>query len=116
MLATLLTRLRTQDTDVWRIATRSAPVVVQLVIAAAIGIGWLLGRLPVDSNNGFRVLVATATVLTTIASLLVGAALLRTDSARRRGIGLAIGGSGLAALIGGVAYALVFLPTMDPGA
>lgn len=109
-------RIREFDTDVWRTATRAAPVVVQVVIAAVFGVGWLLGRLPVDSDNWFRILVATATVVTTVAAQLTAAALLRTESPRRRGLGLAIGGSGLAVLLGGLTYALVFLPLMDTSA
>lgn len=112
---TIITRIRDQDSGVWRTATRSAPVVVQFVGAALFGIGWLLGRLPIDSHNGYRVLVAGAAALTTVASLLVGAALLRADAPRRRGIGLAVGGSGLAVLIIGLIYALIFLPLVDPG-
>lgn len=113
MLTTSLARIRAQDDDVWRIATRSAPVVVQFVFATAFGIGWLLGRLPID---GYRILVAAATVSTTLTALLIGAGLLRADSPRRRGIGLAVGGSGLAVLVGGLTYALILLPLMDPGA
>ncbi|MDD7811617.1 hypothetical protein PP713_03445 [Mycobacterium sp. CSUR Q5927] len=116
MLDTTLTRIRSQDTDVWRVATRLAPVVVQFVIAGVFGVGWLLGLLPVDGHYWYRILVATATFLTTVACLLVGAALLRSDSPRRRVIGLALGGSGIAALVGGLVYALIFLPIMDPGA
>ncbi|OBK84805.1 hypothetical protein [Mycolicibacter sinensis] len=116
MLNTMLIRIRAQDADVWRIATRSAPVVVQFVWAALFGIGWLLGRLPLDNHAGFRILVATASVLTTVGALVVGGVLLRAETPRRRGLGLAIGGSGIAASASGLVYALIFLPIMDPHA
>jgi hypothetical protein len=115
MLDTMLSRIRLQDNDVWRIATRSSPVVVQPVLAVWFGIGWLLGQSPVVDHVGVRILVAVAAVRTAAASLLIGAALLGTDSPRRRGMGLAIGGCGLVVVISGLAYALIFLPIVDPG-
>ncbi|MGB5796497.1 MAG: hypothetical protein WBH51_11990 [Mycolicibacter algericus] len=59
--------------------------------------------------------MAVAAVLTAVASLLIGAALLGTDSPRRRGMGLAVGGCGLVVLISGLVYALIFLPIVYPG-
>lgn len=88
---------------------------MQPVLAAWFGIGWLLGKLPVVGHIEVRILVAIAVALTAIISLLVGGALLRSDSPGRRGIGLAVGGSGLAALASGLAYALIFLPIVAPG-
>lgn len=113
MPTTLFARIRQQDTEVWRIATRSVPVAVQPVLAAWFGIGWLLGHLPVVGHIEVPILVAIAVVLTAIMSLLIGGALVRSDAPRRRGIGLAVAGSGLAALVGGLAYALVFLPIVS---
>ncbi|ORW96124.1 hypothetical protein AWC28_10985 [Mycolicibacter terrae] len=78
------------------------------------GIGWLLGRRPVESHIEFRILVTVATVLTTVVALSIGKALLRSDSTRRRGVGLGIAGSGIAVLVGGLAFALIFLPIVEP--
>ncbi|BBX24052.1 hypothetical protein MTER_34630 [Mycolicibacter terrae] len=114
MLRTTLSQIRLQDNDVWRTATRSSPIVVQFVWAALFGIGWLLGRRPVESHIEFRILVTVATVLTTVVALSIGKALLRSDSTRRRGVGLGIAGSGIAVLVGGLAFALIFLPIVEP--
>ncbi|RAU95493.1 hypothetical protein DQP56_16345 [Mycolicibacter senuensis] len=115
MLNTMFTRIRVQDSDVWRIATRSSPVVVQPVLAVWFGVGWLLGQTPVVDHTGVPIVIALAAILTTAASLLIGARLLGTDSPRRRGLGLATGGCGLAVLISGLVYALIFLPIVYPG-
>ena len=111
MLTTLAARIREQDGDVWRIATRSAPVAVQPVLAAAIGIGWLVGRLPLDN---VYLMAAATSILAAVVSLVIGAVLLRGESPRRRGIGLAVGGSGLAVLVGGLVFGLIFLPLLEP--
>ncbi|WP_234825702.1 hypothetical protein [Mycolicibacter senuensis] len=111
----MFTRIRVQDSDVWRIATRSSPVVVQPVLAVWFGVGWLLGQTPVVDHTGVPIVIALAAILTTAASLLIGARLLGTDSPRRRGLGLATGGCGLAVLISGLVYALIFLPIVYPG-
>lgn len=112
---TVLSRIRVQDSDVWRIATRSSPVVVQPVLAVWFGIGWLLGQTPVVDHTGVPIVIAVAAILTTAASLLIGARLLGSDSPRRRGLGLATGGCGLAVLISGLVYALIFVPIVYPG-
>lgn len=112
---TVFSRIRVQDSDVWQIATRSSPVVVQPVLAVWFGIGWLLGQTPVVDHIGVPILIAVAALLTTVTSLLIGATLLGTDSPRRRGMGLAIGGCGLAVLINGLVYALIFVPIVYPG-
>ncbi|PQM53275.1 MULTISPECIES: hypothetical protein [Mycolicibacter] len=113
MLNRLCARIRAQDNDVWRTATRSAPIVVQLVFAAAFGVGWLLGHFPIDSHAGYRIMLAATFIITAFASLLVGARILGSRSPRRRGLGLAVGGSGLALLAGGLPWALIFLSLVD---
>ena len=113
MLNRLRDRIRMQDNVVWRTATRSLPVVIQIVFAAAFGVGWLLGHLPIESHAGYRIMLAATFTITAFASLLIGAQFLRADSPRRRGLGLAVGGSGLALLAGGVPWALIFLSLVD---
>lgn len=113
MLNGLRARIRLQDNDVWRIATRSVPVVVQFVFAAAFGVGWLLGHLPINSHAGYRMMLAATFTITALTSLLIGARMLRFESPRRRGVGLAVGGSGLALFAGGMPWALIFLSLVD---
>ncbi|OBK82659.1 hypothetical protein [Mycolicibacter heraklionensis] len=107
-----LARIRSSDTTVWRAATWAAPLVVQVVFAAALGVGWLLGRYPTNSDAGYSILIVATVIITTVASLLIGARLLRAESPRRRSLGLALGGAGLAAAAVGLSYALIFLPML----
>lgn len=113
MFNQLRARICVQDNGVWRTATRSAPIVVQVVFATAFGVGWLLGHFPIDSHAGYRIMFAATFTITAFASLLIGAWLLRSQSPRRRGLGLAVGGSGLTLLAGGVPWALIFLALVD---
>ncbi|WP_024442627.1 MULTISPECIES: hypothetical protein [unclassified Mycobacterium] len=113
MLNRLRARILVQDNEVWRTATRSAPIVVQIVFAGAFGVGWLLGHLPIDSHAGYRIMLAATVAITTAASLLIAAIILRSESPRRRGLGLAVGGSGLALAAGGLPWALIFLSLVD---
>lgn len=113
MFDRLRARLRVQDNAVWRTATRAAPLVVQVVFAAAFGIGWLLSRFPIDSHTGYRLMLAATVASTAVAALLIGAMMLRCESPRKRGLGLAIGGSALALLAGGLTWTLIFLSLVD---
>lgn len=105
-----LARIRDSSPEMWRRATRLLPVAVQGVLVTAVGIVWLLTYLPIDGQAEYRIVAVAAIIITTVAALLVGAALLRAESPQRQGLGLAVGGSGLAVMSGGLTYALILLP------
>ncbi|MGB3333777.1 MAG: hypothetical protein WBA79_13310 [Mycobacterium sp.] len=107
-----LARIRDSGPDVWKTATWAAPIAIQVVFAAALGVGWLLGHFPTNSDAGYSTLIVATVIITTIASLLIGARLLRAESPCRRSLGLAFGGAGLAAAAVGLSYALIFLPML----
>jgi hypothetical protein len=108
-----LARIRDGDPAFWKSATRSAPVVVQIVIAATIGVAWLVSNLPIDGHAAFHIVSTTAIAVPTAVSLLVGLMLLRVESPRRRGVGLAVCGSAVMVFISGLFYALIFLPWFE---
>ena len=112
MPGVLLTRIRGSGSNIWRTATWAAPLVVQVVFAAALGVGWLLGHFPTNSDAGYSILIVATVIITTGAALLIGARLLRAESPRRRSLGLALGGAGLAAAAVGLSYAPIFLPML----
>ncbi|MGV0626963.1 hypothetical protein [Mycolicibacter minnesotensis] len=107
MFRTTVARVRDAGPGVWRTATWWLLVVFQVVFAAGIGIGWLIARVPMRS---YPIFVAETTVSTALASFLISAALLRRSSSRALAMGLAVGGAGLIALIGGLTWGLIFLP------
>ncbi|WP_046321173.1 hypothetical protein [Mycobacterium sp. UM_Kg1] len=109
MAGALRSRLHERSPDFWRTATWAAPLMVQGVFAVAVGLAWLLGRFPISSDAGWSLVFAVSTTAATVASLLIGAKLLRADSPRRRGQGLALGGAGLATAAVGWSYALSYL-------
>jgi hypothetical protein len=100
------------DIGAWRTATWSAPVVVQLMLGVLLVVMWLLGKWPFDTHSAYageRAWMLTATVITTLASLLVGAALLRSVSSRNRGLGLSTLGCSAVLLAGGTIFAYLVL-------
>lgn len=114
MPSAILARIRHGDPDFWRTATRSAPLVVQGVLAAVIGIGWLwVSGGPLSYGTVFRNLGAAALIVPPAAALVVGAVLLRAESPQRRGVGLAVCGSAVAVFISGLFYMLIFLPWFE---
>ncbi|MEO6793914.1 MAG: hypothetical protein ABI253_08625 [Mycobacterium sp.] len=117
MPGAVLARIRDGDPDFWRTATRSAPLVVQVVLAAVIGIGWLLlSGCALSYGTAFHYLATAALIVPTAAALVIGAVMLRAESPRRHGVGLAVGGSAVVIFISGLAYALIFLPWLESGA
>lgn len=110
----IVARIRDSDPAFWRSATRSAPIVVQIVLAAIIGIGWLaMSGSTLSYGTAFRYLAAAAFIVSTAAALVAGSVLLRADSPRRRGVGLAVCGSAMVVFISGLFYALIFLPWLQ---
>lgn len=101
-------RAKALDAHAWRTATWSAPLVVQPILGVLLVVMWLLGKWPFDTHSAYageRAWMLTATVITTLASLLVGAALLRSASARNRGLGLSTLICSAALLVGGTIFA-----------
>lgn len=100
------------DARAWRTATWSAPLVVQLILAALLIAMWLLGKWPFETHSAYageRAWMLTATVLTTLASLLIGAALLRSTSPRSRGLGISVLSCSVVVLAGGTVFAYLVL-------
>lgn len=95
-----------------RIATWSAPFVVQLTIGALLITMWLLGKWPFNTHSawaGERTWMLTSTVVTAVTSLLLTAVLLRSPSPRNRGLALSTAASCAIVLIGGTVYAYLVL-------
>jgi hypothetical protein len=116
MPSATLTRIRELDARAWRAATWWAPVTFQIVFAVLFGLGWLLSKWPFEPETRLRIIVLTPTVITTVASLLIGAGLLFTESPRRRGFGLAVAGSAVAVVAMMLVYALWVMPWLEPNA
>ena len=104
-------RVRDLDAQAWRTATLSAPVVVQMVLGLLLVTMWALGKglFTTESGRGERGWMLTAAVITTLVSLGLAAALLRSSAPRNRGLALSIAGSSAAVLIGGIGYAYLVL-------
>jgi hypothetical protein len=90
----MLTPFRSLDPRAWSVATRSAPLTIQVVFVAVIIAHWLLG------NQSPLV----AVVLTVAMAMLVGGVLVARTSAMVCGIGLGLAGSAAVTLVGGVGY------------
>ena len=104
--------VRDLDGRAWRTATWSAPFVVQSVLGMLFLAMWALGQWPFPTHGpyqGERAWMLTATVITTLMSLLFSAALLQSPSTRRRGLSLSLAGSSAVVLIGGTVYAYLIL-------
>lgn len=106
-------RVKALDARAWRAATLSAPFVIQGLLALLLVVMWLLGKWPFDTHSAYageRAWMLTATVVPTLGSLLVGAALLRSVSSRNRGLGLStLSCSAVLLLAGGTIYAYLVL-------
>lgn len=100
------------DARAWRTATLSAPIVVQAVLSMLLIAMWLLGKWPFDTHSpyaGERAWMLTATVITTLMSLLLSALLLKSPSPRNRGLGMSVASCSGAVLIGGATFAYLIL-------
>lgn len=100
------------DAHAWRTATWSAPFVVQLILALLIVAMWLLGKWPFGTHSAYageRAWMLTATVLTTLLSLIIGAAFLRSTSPRSRGLGISILSCSALVLAGATIFAYLVL-------
>lgn len=108
----LFDRLPVLDARAWRTATWSAPFVVQLICATLLVTMWLLGKWPFETHSAYageRAWMLTSTVITTLAALLLGIALLRSPAPRSRALGISISSCSVVVLVGGILFAYVFL-------
>ena len=99
------------DDRTWTVATRSAPVVVQVILGLLLISTWLLDRwsLVGDAAHASRVAVLGATGIAVVLSFGAAVGLLVRDSAAARGIGLSTAACAAIVLIGGLAYAFWLL-------
>lgn len=111
--AAALAAVRGLDAGGWRVATWSVPVAFSPALATLFGAGWLLDKWPLHQVR-FCTLVCAAAVITMMASLLVGVALLSSNAPRRRAFGLAALGAGVAVFIFAFSYALWLRPLVEP--
>ncbi|WP_240631730.1 hypothetical protein [Mycobacterium colombiense] len=104
-------RVRDFDERAWRTATLSAPFVVQIVLGLLLTTMWVLGKAPFTTEGGHseRTWMLTATAITTLVSLALGAAFVRSSSPRNRGLGLSVAASSVVVLVGGTVYAYLIL-------
>lgn len=105
-------RVNFLDADAWRTATWSAPFVVQPILAMLLVTMWLLGKWPFDAHSAYageRVWMLTATAVTTVVSLLIGVAVLRSTSSRGRGLGISILSCSCLVLVGATIFAFLVL-------
>ncbi|OCB17048.1 hypothetical protein A5644_23610 [Mycobacterium intracellulare subsp. yongonense] len=85
---------------------------VQAVLAVLLIAMWLLGKWPFETHSAYageRAWMLTATAITTLTSLLVSAALLRSRSPRNRGLGLSLASCSVVVLAGGTIFAYMVL-------
>jgi hypothetical protein len=107
-----LARVSDFDAQAWRIATWSAPFVVQGVLGLLLVAMWLLGKWPSATHSphgGERIWMLAATIITTLICMLVSGVLLRSSSPPYRGLAASIAGCSLLVLIGGIIFALIVL-------
>lgn len=104
-------RVRDLDNRAWRTATLSVPFVVQIVLGLLLLAMWLLGKglYTTEGGHSERGWMLAAAVVTTLVSLALAAALLRSPSPRNRGLALSIAASSAVVLIGGTLYAYLVL-------
>lgn len=100
-------RARKFDDRTWTVATRSAPVVIQVILGLLLISTWLLGRWSVvaDAEHAPRVAVLGATGIAVVFSLGVAVGLLFRDAGAARGVGLSTAACAAIVLIGAVTYA-----------
>ena len=104
-------RARGFDDRTWTVATRSAPVVIQVILGLLLISIWLLGRWSVvaDTEHAPRVAVLGATGIAVVFSLGAAVGLLFRDTAAAKGIGLSAAACAAIVLIGAVTYAFWLL-------
>lgn len=99
---TALARLNGLDSRVWSTATWSAPFMTQLVLAFVIVMSWSLGKW--FPGTDAMVLFVTSAAVAFCLCAMVTVLLARSLSSLARGIALAVAGSYVVVLIGGLVY------------
>jgi len=98
---TTSTHLGSLDSRAWATATRSAPLVTQLILAVLIVSAWLLGKwIPGPALPLFAVSAAGVFVLCAGTAFI----LIRSTSSRARGMALSVAGSYVVVLAGAAVY------------
>jgi len=87
------------DSDTWRTATWSVPLVFQLVLTLFLLTTWAAGRW-VFVGDTHRTMMPAGAATSTVVALVISVALFKARSSRLRGVGLAVAGSAAAVLIG----------------
>jgi hypothetical protein len=116
MPSATLAGIRELDARAWRAATWWAPVIFQVVFTVLSVTGWLLAKWPLGPHGAFVTVMPVAALITTVASLLIGARLVSAESPRCRALGPAIAGSAVAALAIILLFCLWILPWLEPTA
>ncbi len=104
--------MRDLDARVWRAATWSAPFVVQGILGLLLIAMWALGKWPFPTHSAYageRTWMLTATLVTTLTSLVFSGALWQSPLPRHRGLSLSIAGCSVVVLIGGIIFAYLIL-------
>lgn len=103
--------VRDLDASTWRVATLSAPFVVQVVLGLLLATMWVLGKglFTTESGHSERGWMFTASIITTVVAMALAAVLGKSPSPRKRGLALSIAGSSATVLIGGMIYAYLVL-------
>ena len=95
------------DTRVWSSATWSAPLITQAILIVLLLSWWALTNQQLSLPG--PAMFAASAAITTLITAPLGAILLRSASARSRGIGLSIAGALVVVLIGGLLYGLLVI-------
>jgi hypothetical protein len=104
--------VRDLDGRAWRTATWSVPFIVQVVLGMLFLALWALGTWPFHTHGpqeGERDWMLTATLITTLMSLVFVAALLQSPAPRRRALALSLAGCCAVISIGATVFAYLVL-------
>lgn len=98
--------LRNLDSASWRTATWAAPFAAQLVLGIVIVVYWRLGKSPFELREYPALLAGAAVAL--LLSAVVMFPLLKSRSPRHHALALAIVGSNVVVLVGGILFGWVY--------
>ncbi len=88
----------------------SAPLAVPVVLGVMLLVLWVLGKLAVfDSQENEAMLILVSALAVCLGSAGVAEVLMRSETSRVAGLGMAVLGGGMVVLAGGVAFAALAL-------